>query len=126
MRSVPTTRRTVLAAAFMAAGFVFTVAVKLTRGTDSALVANGLAGVLPNLTCAAFVPVVIFIGPRVITARDYLLFVVLILFGLLLYEVAQIWMPRRTFDFDDIWASAVGAVVAVALGFAFFLRPTRT
>jgi hypothetical protein len=125
MRSLSTTSRKVLSGLLLVFGFGFTVAVKLTRGTDASFVPDDIAGVLPNLMCGALVPVVIFIGTRDITARDYLLFVALILCSLVVYDVTQLWMPRRTFAFDDIWASAVGSAIAVALGFALFLRPRR-
>ncbi|VTR96101.1 unnamed protein product [Gemmata massiliana] len=70
-------------------------------------------------------PVVVFVGPRVVTARDYLVLDLFVLVGLCVYEVAQIWMPRRTFSWDDIGASVLGAGIAAVLGFALFLRPVR-
>src|SRR4029077_5456800 len=105
MVSYPGTARRVLAGLFMASGAAYTAAVKLTRGGSSALAPEWLAGVLPNLVCGAVVPLAAFLSGRAIRFRDFLLFDALVLAGLCAYEVAQLWMPRRTFEWGDLWAS---------------------
>lgn len=107
--------------------FLYVVAVKLSRGGPSPLAPDWLAGVLPNLACAAVVPLAAFVSPRALRFRDFITFDALICAGLCGYEVAQLWMPRRTFDTNDLWASAAGAVFALLPGavvFAATRRPT--
>jgi hypothetical protein len=41
------------------------------------------------------------------------------------YEILQLWMPRRTFDFWDILASVTGAVASVLLASIVFFRPAK-
>lgn len=119
MTSHPSKSRSALAVALILPVFVYAVAAKLTRGSHH-LAPEWLEGVLPNLACGAAVPVAIFLSPRALRFRDYLLFDALILFGLCAYEVAQIWMPKRTFDWNDLWASGIGAAVAVVAGAGVF------
>jgi hypothetical protein len=127
MLSRPSLRRTIIAAAIVGMGAIYTFAVKLNRGPDSFLASPWVAGVLPNFVVAAVLPVAIFWSSKVIHAgKDYLLFVGLILVGLVGYEFAQLAMPNRTFAWDDIWASVAGSGVAILLGFACFLRPDRS
>src|SRR5262245_22747634 len=130
MVSYPSPARRALAGLFMASGAAYTAAVKLSRAGSSALAPEWLAGVLPNLVCAAVVPLAAFLSGRAIRFRDFLLFDALVLAGLCGYEVAQLWMPRRTFDWDDLWASGAGALAALAVGAGLFLvtcrAPTRS
>lgn len=126
MLSRPSLRRTIIAAAIIVAGAIYTFAVKLNRGPDSVLATPWVADVLPNFVVAAVLPLAVFLSPKVIHARKvYLLFVGLILLGLVGYEIAQLAMPNRTFAWDDIWASVAGSGVAILLGFVCFLRPER-
>src|SRR4051812_32625223 len=118
-RASPT--RQVAAGALMAAGAAYVAAVKLTREGAAPLAPAWLAGALPNLVCGAVLPLAAFLSRRPVRAVDFLWMTLSSLAGLWLYEVAQIWMPRRTFDWDDVWASAAGAVLALPLGAAFFL-----
>lgn len=124
MVSQPTVARRVVAAAVLGCGFAYALVVKLARGSTVVVAPDWLAGVLPNFVGAALVPLAVLVSARMLTLREYLLFVVLILIGLCGYEVVQLWMPRRTFDWNDLWASGAGALVAVVLGLGFF-RPSR-
>jgi glycopeptide antibiotics resistance protein len=105
----------------MAGGAGSVVVVKLTREGESALTTAWMAGVLPNLVCAAVVPLAPFLSRRFLRDRDFLGMTLFTAIGLCLYEFAQLRMPRRTFDWDDVAATAVGAMAAVVLGAGFFL-----
>ncbi len=76
---------------------------------------------MPNLLPAAVLPALIFIRPRTTRFKEYLGVVFAILLGLIAYEFAQLWMPSRTFDVSDIFASILGAVLGCLLfWFIFF------
>jgi len=84
-------------------------------------------GVLPNFLPALVLPTLIFLRPREVTWGDYLRMTGAVALGLAGYESAQLWMPRRTFDWADVAATAVGAALALALGrLMFFRRSTAT
>lgn len=77
-------------------------------------------GVAPNLVSAALLPFLVFIRKHRVCFRDYLAHTLTIFLALSAYEFSQLWMPKRTFDWNDITASAVGAIVAVPLGWLVF------
>jgi len=106
----------------MIGGFALTIVVKILRHRMETDVPTWAMDALPNLICGAVVPIAIFMGNRTIRALDFLGFCGLILVGLIVYETIQIWMPKRTFELTDIAASAVGALLAVSLGWIFFRR----
>jgi len=105
----------------MAGGAGYVAAVKLTREGETALATAWLVGVLPNLVCAAIIPLAPFLSRRSLRGRDFLWMTLFTAIGLCLYEFAQVWMPRRTFDWDDVGATAAGAMAALVLGAGFFL-----
>ncbi|QDU21200.1 VanZ family protein [Urbifossiella limnaea] len=109
----------------MAGGAGYVAAVKLTREGEVVLSTAWLAGVLPNLVCAAVVPLAPLLSRRLLSGRDFLWMTLFTAIGLCLYEFTQVWMPRRTFDWDDVVATAVGAMVALVLGAGFFLLTGR-
>jgi len=120
MVSHPSTTRRVLAAALMIVGFGFTVVVKLTRHEIAAPVLLEIANALPNFVCGAVLPLAILMSPRSFRFAEFLQFAGLILLGLVLYEAAQIWLPRRTFQWSDILSSVLGTAAAIVLGLVFF------
>ena len=113
--------RQVAAAVVMASGAVYVATVKLTRDGSVHLATDWLAGVLPNFVCGAVVPLAAFLSRKSLRFRDFLWMTLLTSIGLSVYEFAQLWMPRRTFDWDDILASIAGAFLALIIGAGFFV-----
>lgn len=74
-----------------------------------------IADSLPNfLSSLLFIFAVVIIRKQH-TNREILRSCVSIVAGLILYEVAQIWIPGRVFDFKDIIASLIGGVIAYSI-----------
>ena len=79
-----------------------------------------LAGSLPNFLAAILLSLVVAIVKPPISRSDSLRPAVTAVSALVLYEIAQIWMPHRTFDWYDIAATLLGglavwpAILAVA------------
>lgn len=117
MTSHPSLARSVTVVTVIAAAAVFTAAVKFDRTSAG----GWLVGVLPNFVCAAVAPLVLFLPLRAVRGGEYAAFVAVMTVGLAAYEFTQVVMPKRTFDWYDIAASAAGAVVALVLGGAVFL-----
>lgn len=118
--------RSLLAGLIVGAGFFYTLMVKLdggpTRGDSFA--PAWLAAVLPNLAAAFIVPLMVFLPPRRVRLGEVIRLAAMMFIGLVLYEVLQLQMPRRTFDWYDILASAVGAIAAVGVShILFFPQP---
>ena len=124
MQSLPSRARTAAAVALYLIAGVGGMAWKVFRAgiTEAGWVPVGIVGVMPNLIPAAFLPMLLFATGRVVRWRDYVGVAVAILGALCAYEVAQIWMPRRTFDWADIAASGAGACVGCLLGWMVFFR----
>jgi hypothetical protein len=120
IRSIPSPARQIAAGVAMATGAGYVAVVKLTRGGECPLAPPWLAGVLPNVVCGFAVPLVVFLTGRVLRVADFLWMASFTLAGLCLYEVAQVWMPRRTFDWADVGATVVGVLLALVVGAAFF------
>ena len=110
----------------MATAAAYIAAVKLSRGGSIALAPEWLIGVLPNLVGSAVLPQAVFFSTRAVRVRDFLMFAVFTMAGLCVYEVAQLWMPRRTFDLNDLWATVAGTVVAGIVGTGFFICSRST
>lgn len=119
--SSPSLARQLVAGAIITGGAGYVAFVKFTREGEPAFASAWLAGVLPNLVCAAVVPLAPFLSRRSLPGIDFLWMTLITAIVLCLYEFAQIWMPRRTFDWDDIGATAIGAIVALLLGAGFFV-----
>lgn len=124
VESRPSRIRFAVAALIFLGGGVSVLAWKFIRSgaVETGLVPVWVAGVLPNFMYAAILPVFIFATRRVVRPLDYAGLVVTLLGALCAYEFAQIWMPRRVFDWADLGASAAGAGVAVGIGWLVFFR----
>jgi hypothetical protein len=66
-----------------------------------------------------------FIGNRVIRLLDFFSFCGLVACGLVVYELFQLVMPNRTFETNDLSATALGALLPAALGWILFQRNTE-
>ncbi|WP_414647260.1 VanZ family protein [Chitinophaga sp.] len=60
------------------------------------------------------------------TNREILTSCISIVAGLILYEIAQIWIPGRVFDFKDIIASLIGGVIAYGIIYGINKQVART
>lgn len=84
-------------------------------------------GVHANFLPALVLPTLVFLRPRDVTWGDYVRMTGALALGLVGYEAAQLWMPRRTFDWADVAATMVGALLAIVLGrLAYFRRTAST
>jgi hypothetical protein len=88
-----------------------------------------VAGSLPNFLAAALFGFAIAVVRVPTTSRAALRCAAPGVIGLTLYEVAQIWMPNRTFDWNDVAATFLGGLacwtfLALPLIALPFRRPT--
>lgn len=72
-----------------------------------------VTGSLPNFVPTAFAPLLKLPKWKQVTYQQCRSLVLSMLAAMCTYEFLQIWMPRRTFDWADIAASFLGAVVGV-------------
>ncbi len=122
MNSQPSKARTATAAILYAVGGLIALAGKVLRDDLDASggVLSWVLGVLPNFLVASVFPSVVFLSRKSMSWRDFVCATGMIALGMCVYEVAQLWMPRRTFDWADLVATAVGAVVALGIGRCLF------
>ncbi len=106
----------------MIGGFALTIVVKIVRSRMEVGLPMWVMDSLPNFICGAVVPFALLTGNRAIRFLDFLSFCALIVLGLIVYELVQIGLPKRTFEVNDLIASAVGALLPVMLGRIFFRR----
>lgn len=118
----PTTTRRVIASAILVSGFLLTLAVKLLRGHSENDMVTLVLGAMPNLVCGAVTPFAVMIGYRTILYRDFLLLCLLLMAGLIVYEILQLTMQNRVFDWNDIGATTLGGLLAILFGRLFFRR----
>ncbi len=118
--SYPTWRRRLVAAAILFFGFVLTLAVKVVRIRMAVGLPMWVLDALPNLICGAVIPFAILCSNRKLRMLDFFSFCGLIASGLVVYELMQIVMPKRTFAVNDLIASVAGALLAVSFGWLFF------
>jgi len=78
--------------------------------------------VAPNILPAVALPFLVFIRPKTVTFHEFMQTAALMAAMLMAYEVAQIMMPSRTFDWRDLLATAIGSLMAILLGWLVFFR----
>lgn len=71
-----------------------------------------VAGSLPNFLAVLVFSVAFTVIKPPANPRAILRTIVAVVIGLTLYEIAQIWMPHRTFDWNDIAATLLGGIFA--------------
>jgi glycopeptide antibiotics resistance protein len=69
-----------------------------------------VAGSLPNFLAVVIFSFAVLSVKLPLRATETLRPIAAIVIGLTLYEVAQIWMPNRVFDWNDISATFLGGV----------------
>lgn len=74
-----------------------------------------VADSLPNFLAALLFTLVVVIVKKRYTNREALRSGITAATGLICYEIAQIWMPDRVFDFKDIIASVLGGALAYGI-----------
>ena len=83
-------------------------------------------GTSTNFVVCAAMPFVAFCLKDVISLSSYVKTALGTAVGLSIYEVAQIYLPRRTFDPNDIVASFLGAIVSIMLAIILFLMQKKS
>jgi len=78
------------------------------------------SGTAPNFFVCAGTPFIAFFSKDVVSITSYAKTTIGAAIGLSLYEVVQIYLPRRTFDPYDIVASFLGAIVSILLARILF------
>jgi Na+-transporting NADH:ubiquinone oxidoreductase subunit NqrE len=124
MESRPSNTRTTVALAFYLVAGLGAMVWKIhrLRLTGPSLFPAWMIGVMPNFIPAAVLPMLLFISKRVVRPHEYLGMVLTILAVLCAYEIVQIWMPQRTFDWADLAASAAGSYLGWLIGWLVFFR----
>ena len=98
--------------------------IRLSRpdfGLLPALAPFDFHGTSTNFIVCAGTPLLALCFNLVIGLSDYVKMTVTTAVGLSIYEVVQIWLPRRTFDPYDIVASFLGAILSILLAAILFL-----
>ncbi len=123
--SVTSLRRKVGAAGLLAVFAFIASLIRLSRADFNllpVLAPLDFYGTSTNFFVCLANPLVAFILNDKVDIAYYLKLAFGVAAGLSLYEVIQIWIPARTFDFYDIIASFVGASVSVMIALVCFLR----
>lgn len=124
-QSMPSVRRTVAACGICVAGGLAALAWKVLRDAsafESYSITRAFLGVVPNLLPTAVLPVLIFLRPRPVRFMECVKWSAMILVCLTIYEIAQFWIPSRTFDVADILASFLGAGIGCLVCWQVFFR----
>lgn len=77
------------------------------------------------MVCAG-TPFIAFFSKDVIGLTYYVKTVIGTAVGLSIYELVQFYLPRRTFDPNDIVASSLGALFSITLASILFLMPRKS
>jgi hypothetical protein len=99
---------------------------KLTRdfGIIPVLLPLDANGISPNVVIPLALPFVILIANRSVSLWGFTKTATGLAVGIIMYEVIQIWMPKRTFDLMDIYASFAGALASIIIAWVLFFRLT--
>ena len=122
--SLPTRRRKLLAAGVYIFFGVIASLIRLSRAdfdlfpTFASLDFNGTS---PNFFVCLAGPFIAFLGNDIVDIVYYLKMALGMAIGLSIYEGIQIYLPSRTFDFNDIWASILGASCSFLIVTVLFL-----
>ena len=71
-----------------------------------------VAGSLPNFLAVLVFSLAYTVIKPPQSSRQIIQTISTVVIGLTLYEIAQIWMPHRTFDWNDIAATLLGGLVS--------------
>ena len=82
----------------------------------------GLGEVLPTFVIPFAGPLCVFVSRSRMPFGKYAKTCLGAGVGACLYEVAQIWIPWRTFDWADMGAGLAGGILSIALGRLAFYR----
>ena len=106
--------------------FAMGLLLKLTRdfGIIPVLLPLDANGISPNFVIPLALPFVILIANKSVSLWGFTKTATGSAVGMIVYEVIQIWMPKRTFDFMDIYASFAGALASIIIAWVLFFRLT--
>jgi hypothetical protein len=79
-------------------------------------------GTSPNFVIPFCVPIGILILNKEVTLWDFTKGALGAALGLTAYEIMQIWMPWLTFDYYDILASFIGAMMSIIVAWIAYFR----
>jgi hypothetical protein len=122
--SMPGSARTARAASLFLFFAVTGALIRLSRrdfGLLPVLAPLDFHGTSTNFIVCAGTPFLAFCFKDVIGFSSYMKTAMGVAVGLSLYEVVQIYLPRRTFDAYDIVASFMGAIFSMLLASILFL-----
>lgn len=128
--STPSLNRRLLAAACFVALALIASLIRLARPDfklTPILLPLDFNGTSPNFFVCAAGPLLAFTSRKSVPLGDHIKAAFGTALGLTLYELAQFYMPRRTFDLNDIFASFLGALLSILLAPLFFRKqPPRS
>lgn len=122
--SVPSTTRKVVTGLLIVVLLSIGLLLKVVRdfGLAPALLPLDANGTSPNFILSLAISLGILLREKAVSLWDFTKGAMGAATGMTVYEIAQIWMPSRTFDLNDIAASFVGAVFGIMLGWMLFFR----
>lgn len=79
-------------------------------------------GTSPNFVLPFCIPIGILILNKEVTLWDFVKGAFGAALGLTTYEIMQIWMPWLTFDYNDVLASFLGAMMSILIAWIVYFR----
>ena len=124
--SCPSRFRRISVLLIVATALAMGVVLKLVRdfGILPSLSLLDAKGTSPNFVLP-FCSVGILVRNRRVTLRHFVGTAFGAAVGMTAYEIMQVWMPWRTFDYWDILASIIGAMVSVLFAWVVYFRPEK-